>query len=202
MEQIIFFMALIFGFQHAFEADHIGALALCNSNCKNIKTALQRSISWGLGHITVLFFIGFPVLFFGLRFPPAVSVWAEKGVAGILIFYAAYIFLRFLRSRKMHNGNIVHDHPPLGLHIHRSPSFWIGALHGLAGSAAIFIFLLSTLQSALQGLFFILMFGAGSIIGMASAGLVIGFFAQRYQKYAGIFAGVFSCIVGLSLLFT
>lgn len=162
---------------------------------------MQRSIYWGLGHTAVLFSIGFVILLFGLHFPPAISFWTEKAVASVLILYAVRIFQQFFRSRKIRNENIIHDHPPLGLHMHRAPSFWIGALHGLAGSAAIFIFILGTLQSALQGLFFILVFGTGSVIGMAAAGLAIGFFAKQYQKYTSVAAGIFSYIVAMSLLF-
>lgn len=160
---------------------------------------MQRSIYWGLGHTAVLFSIGFVILLFGLHFPPAISFWTEKAVASVLILYAVRIFQQFFRSRKVHNENVIHDHPPLGLHIHKNPSFWIGALHGLAGSAAIFILIISTFQSVLQGLFFILIFGMGSVIGMAAAGLAIGFFAKQYQKYTGIAAGIFSCMVAIFL---
>lgn len=224
-------IGFLFGLRHAFDADHIAAvsclwgkttfsptvarfarpLSLLRSDWEPtrpnprsfvyLKIALQLGIYWGLGHTAVLFLIGIVVLLSGLHFPPAVSFWAEKGVAFVLIFYATHIFWRFFHSRKIHDGDVIHNHPPAGLHIHKNPSFWIGALHGLAGSAAIFVLIISTIKSTLLALFYILIFGIGSIVGMSILSLGIGYIAMRYKKYTGLATGIFSCITAVFLLF-
>ena len=46
-------------------------------------------------------------------------------------------------------------------------------MHGMAGSAALIILALNTVESLVQGLIYILLFGAGSIVGMAILAVVI-----------------------------
>ena len=44
--------------------------------------------------------------------------------------------------------------------------FFVGMVHGLAGSAALMLLVLSTIQSPLGGLLYIVIFGLGSVGGM------------------------------------
>ena len=50
----------------------------------------------------------------------------------------------------------------------------IGMVHGLAGSGALTLLVLSTMPSVTQGLIFLLVFGAGSILGMLLFSGLIG----------------------------
>jgi len=47
-------------------------------------------------------------------------------------------------------------------------------LHGMAGSAALVLLTLQTVRSPAQGLAYIALFGAGSILGMGVLGTLIG----------------------------
>lgn len=198
----------VFGLQHAFDADHIAALSVLNSQ-KTSRFALRSAVAWGLGHAAVLLLVCLALVYFQVQFLPEVSIWMEKMVAGMLVFLGARAFFRYVRSEQTVAAKqvLIHNHPPAGLHMHRSPSFWVGALHGLAGSAAILILLISTFQSALLGLFFIFLFSAGTILGMAlfvwafSFGMRI-LRVKQYEKYAGLAAGVFSFIIGIKLFFS
>ncbi len=51
--------------------------------------------------------------------------------------------------------------------------FIVGLVHGLAGSAALALMVLSTVRSLWEGMAYILVFGAGSILGMVALGCVI-----------------------------
>lgn len=197
----LFAIGFLFGFRHAFDADHIAAIAVINSDSRNVGTVLKQGAFWGIGHMLALLLIGIIILFFEIRLPQNFNILAEKTVAAVLIFYSGRIFWRFFHSRKIRNSEVIHNHPPAGLHIHKNPSFWIGALHGLAGSAAIFVLIISTFHSAFLGLLYILLFSFGSILGMACLGLAIGLSARRYEKYTGVAAGIFSCIIAVFLLF-
>lgn len=188
----LFFIGFISGLKHAFDADHIAAISLLNSKSQDLKTALQQGAFWGVGHMLVLLLIGITILFFGIHVPQNFSMQAEKLVAAVLFFYSGRIFWRFFHLRKTGDDEI----------IHKNPSFWIGALHGLAGSAAIFVLIISTFHSALLGFLYIVLFGFGSIFGMACISFTIGFSARRYEKYTGALAGIFSCIVAIFLLFS
>lgn len=196
----LFVTGFLFGLRHTFDADHIAAISVLNSNARDVKIALQQGVFWGIGHTLALLCIGISILFFEIHLPQNFSMWAEKAVAAILFFYSGRIFWRFFHSRKIHNNEIIHNHPPLGLHIHQAPSFWIGALHGLAGSAAIFVLIVSTFHSAFLGLLYILLFGFGLMLGMVCLSLAIGFSPRRYEKYTSVAAGIFSCITAIFLL--
>jgi hypothetical protein len=51
--------------------------------------------------------------------------------------------------------------------------FGIGMVHGLAGSAALLLIVLSSARSVSEGLIYIVVFGLGSILGMVLVGMVV-----------------------------
>jgi high-affinity nickel-transport protein len=52
-------------------------------------------------------------------------------------------------------------------------SLAVGMVHGLAGSAALLLLVLSTARSVLDGVLYILAFGAGSIAAMVLLGIML-----------------------------
>lgn len=197
MAEIISLLTIgfIFGLRHAFDADHIAAVSVLSSRAPDKKMALLHGIFWGLGHTATLFVTGILVFVFGLNIPPAFSAFFEFAVAVMLIGLSAISCLQSVRSAE-------HTHPPFGLHSHPCPSFWVGIIHGLAGSAAVLVLIISVIKSSLLGLLYILVFGLGTIISMTFLTFIIGFSALRIKKYAGFAAGVFSFGLGIFLLFS
>ena len=49
----------------------------------------------------------------------------------------------------------------------------VGLMHGMAGSAALIVLAMQTVQSVWQGLVYIALFGVGSIAGMALLSVII-----------------------------
>lgn len=194
-------LGLIFGFQHAFEADHVASISFLASQSGE-KGAIQKGVMWGIGHTAVLLILGMLILFFGISVPQAWSGFFEKLAGAMLLCFGAIAFRDFIFHRHENRGGIAHVHPPAGFHVHRHPSFWVGVLHGLAGSAAAFMVFISTVKSAFLGLLFIIMFGLGSMLGMGFFGFLLGRFAERFKKYTGFAAGVFSTSTGFFLLFS
>ena len=81
-------------------------------------------------------------------------------------------------------------------------------VHGLAGSAALMLLVLSTIPSPLVGMAYILVFGVGSIGGMmlmsALIGLPVRLMADRFrhaQTSVRGLAGLFSLGFGLFLVY-
>ena len=81
-------------------------------------------------------------------------------------------------------------------------------MHGLAGSAALVVLALGAVQSLWQGIFYILIFGAGSIIGMAVLTLVISIpfrYSARSMTWAhnGLQAmvGLATLVLGLWVMY-
>lgn len=186
---VILTIGFLFGLRHAFDADHIAAVSVLSSQSRTLRSALQKGIFWGLGHTVTLFLLGIAVLTLGLTIPHNVSNFFEKAVAVLLFILGANAFKNFWHTRG------------ISLHLHPHPSFWIGVMHGLAGSAAIFILIISTIQSTLLALFYILIFGIGSIVGMSIVSFGIGSVAIRFKKYTGPATGIFSCAMGIFLFF-
>jgi hypothetical protein len=90
------------------------------------------------------------------------------------------------------------------LHGHRLParSLLVGMVHGLAGSASLALLVSQTIPSAAWGLGYVLVFGVGSILGMAllSGALAIpmGLTARRMTWLHRVFNAAVACVsIGL-----
>lgn len=127
-----------------------------------------------------------------------------------------------------HGGGagVVHSHPHVHgaehshEHAHVHPSRWlaklgwrsgwpagralvVGAIHGLAGSAAVSLLVLATLRSTTSAVVYLLIFGIGTIIGMTVLTALMAFpvsMALRYRRARqalALCAGVGSIAFGL-----
>jgi hypothetical protein len=82
----------------------------------------------------------------------------------------------------------------------------VGVVHGLAGSGALMLLVLATIDTVAQGVFYILIFGLGSILGMLLISTVIGvpFVAtanfDRLNMKIRIVAGIVSILLGASII--
>jgi hypothetical protein len=190
----ILFLGLVTGLRHSIEADHVAAvLSVVASNQKNIKRASMLGVIWGLGHTTSLFIAGLLVLLLAVNISESVSSRLEFGVGIMLIFLGITTFtgwsmgkffkgLRDQRSSSSHkhihyhNGNVLHSHDHIhdSGHRHGHKALIIGMVHGMAGSGALLLVVLSTINSIPLGLAYIAIFGAGSIVGMAGTSTLMG----------------------------
>ena len=82
-------------------------------------------------------------------------------------------------------------------------------MHGMAGSAALVLLAIASAPSAQSGLLYILVFGVGSMMGMAilSIGIAVPLRAssKRSSRFGGLFRyalGVLTIFLGLSIVRT
>jgi hypothetical protein len=188
----ILLLGLVTGLRHSMEADHIAAvLSVLASNHKNIKRASMLGVIWGLGHTMSLFVAGLVVLLFAVNISETISSRLEFGV-GIMLLFLGFTtltgwsigkFFKGLRHKTSshkhihyHESNIVHSHGHIhdNEHKHGHKSLIIGMVHGMAGSGALLLIVLSTINSVPLGLAYIAIFGAGSIGGMAAVSTLMG----------------------------
>jgi|SRR6267378_4600435 len=159
-------LGLILGLRHAFEADHIAAVAAIVSRERNPLRSGFIGGFWGLGHLVSLLLVGLPVVGLGLRFPPGLDVPMELGVAAMIVFLG----LGGLRRNRPDVAPHAHPHSIRAL---GTRPFWVGAAHGLAGSGALTLVILATMPTTRDGLLYLGLFGAGSIVGMMAASVTL-----------------------------
>lgn len=197
-------LGLVTGLRHSMEADHVAAVSTIvatTTGQKRLRRAPLLGLMWGLGHTATLFVAGLIVLLFAISIPEKVSGRLEFGVGLMLIFLGAttltgFSFGKFLRGilgrgqRHSHehvhkDSGLVHshDHDHHSEHRHGHKSLVVGMIHGMAGSGALMLVVLSTINSIPLGLAYIAIFGAGSIASMAAMSALLGLPFSRAGNY-------------------
>ena len=170
------------GLMHAFDPDHLVAMSTMVSRERAIRRSSLLGAMWGLGHTTSLALVGLAVLALQLTIPPSLSKGMELAVAMMIVGLGGHLIWQSAKELNLHRHSHAHDGPTHAhVHLHRqhdlsnhqhhgvrSPTktFAIGIIHGLAGSAALILAVMTTMTSTLQGFLYILVFGLGSIGGM------------------------------------
>src|SRR3989344_552700 len=149
--------------------------------------------SWGFGHALTLLLVGIVLLAFKISLPQRVALFFE---------FLVGIFLVFLGVKVL--WDLFHDK----LHAHHHTSFFMGMIHGLAGSAALTLLVLASTPTFFQGISFILVFGSGATLGMLLLSMVLALpflFVQRFTrllKGLQFLAGSLSILLGISLIYS
>jgi hypothetical protein len=156
------------GIAHATDADHViavstmvGERAASGSQRglarlgSALSPALRVGSLWGLGHTLTVVAVGGVLIAFRLVMPASLGLGLELCVAVMLIALGA-LGLRKLR------GDSTHAAPA------RSPlrSLGVGVVHGLAGSAAVALAVLSEVDNPSLAVVYLAVFGAGTVLGM------------------------------------
>ncbi|MGI8835890.1 MAG: sulfite exporter TauE/SafE family protein [Pyrinomonadaceae bacterium] len=217
-------LGLVFGLKHATEVDHVVAVSTIVSEQRKLLRAALVGGLWGAGHTVSLIIVGVVVLALRISIPESVATWLEFGVALMIIWLGANALMRALRERSKihlhkheHGGEPhihIHFHEPgaehqdiSSLHSHAVTRIGfkpliVGMMHGLAGSAALTLLVLTQIDSAVLGLLYLAIFGVGSIIGMVLMSGLVGLpFALSSRKFAGVHHRLQIAAGALSLAF-
>lgn len=217
-----FSLGLLLGIQHALDPDHLIAVSTIVSEHKNFKWASLIGAFWGLGHTTTLFIVGLLVIGLRVSIPPRLGEGLEFLVALMLVILGINVLRKAFGAERVHLHT--HSHSPethTHFHVHDNPHqdhahshpfkamrrpFIVGMVHGLAGSAALMLLVLSTIESPLGGLAYIVIFGLGSVGGMLLLSGIISLpfilTAQRFSamnRWIRVVAGVASVTFGIYL---
>ncbi|MDR1485652.1 MAG: hypothetical protein LBT09_12620 [Planctomycetaceae bacterium] len=189
---IILAYALYEGFVHAFEADHVLAVSNIVSQRNRVMLAIKDGLFWGLGHTSTIFLIGVLMIVFRVLISEVSFLYFEAIVGLMLVVVAVFRFYLFWRSELPvihvhrhenfeHDGanEQLHTHIHLdGKHLHKT-SYGIGIIHGLAGSGTLVLLIMTQIESVVNRLLYLVVFGAGSMFGMA---LVAGLFSVPFSR--------------------
>ncbi|MBV9960593.1 MAG: urease accessory protein UreH [Acidobacteria bacterium] len=217
-------IGLVFGLKHATEADHIVAVSTIVSEQRNLLRSALIGALWGVGHTAALIAVGILVLVLRVAIPEGIARWLEFGVALMIIALGAGALVRALnRRRDVHLHQHQHDgvsHVHVHFHEHGTEHtgavsthshavlrmglkpLLVGAVHGLAGSAALTLLVLTQIDSVALGLGYLAVFGLGSILGMLLMSGLIGLpFALSARRLGGLHYGLQTVAGALSIVF-
>lgn len=215
-------LGLVFGLKHATEADHIVAVSTIVSEHRNVWRAALVGGLWGVGHTASLLVVGVVVLALRVSIPVHVASWLEFGVALMIVGLGINVIVRALRRKRVHTHGHEHvdgvTHAHIHFHDHETEQgthshavarvgfkpMLVGAMHGLAGSAALTLLVLTQIESVGLGLLYLTVFGLGSVFGMllmsSLVGLPFALSARRLPSLSHslqLVAGLLSIAFGL-----
>ncbi|MEO8140159.1 MAG: hypothetical protein ABI742_10960, partial [Gemmatimonadota bacterium] len=159
--------ALMLGFLHALEVDHMLAVTTFVAGRPSLGTAARFGFRWGVGHSLAVLALGGILLVTGIRWPERYDAIGE-GVVGLMLVALGLWALRSSRKlhlhvpsehgdhahlhlhggpaahghphRETHPEPVEHHHPSAPAHEHRHPGHGItlvGLMHGFAGSSGV-----------------------------------------------------------------
>ncbi|MEC0685774.1 sulfite exporter TauE/SafE family protein [Bacillus haynesii] len=197
----VLMLALILGIKHAIEPDHVIAVSTIASQSKKLWQASLAGIVWGIGHTKG-------------QISEKWSMSLEFLVGIMLVYLGVKTILSFKNSHvHTHQHKHLHTHQSSGDHKHRYKnvtylrSTFIGLVHGLAGSGAMVLLTISTVKSIEEAAIYILIFGAGTVIGMLFFTTIIGIpFVLSKKRGAisgtlGMATGVISAVFGVYYMY-
>jgi cytochrome c biogenesis protein CcdA len=221
-------IGFLLGLKHATDADHLVAVATLATRERSLAGTVRQGVFWGIGHTLTLMLFGGAVLLLGHALPPHLERLLEAAVGVMLIGLGIEVWYR-VWERRIHfhshrHGSVVHLHAHSHAgedthgrsphdHAHAKPS-WplralsIGVMHGLAGTAALVLLSLQSAPSLASGVAYIMVFGIGSILGMALLSAVIAVPLMRSARVLGglhrgvtLAVGAASSLVGVWIVF-
>jgi high-affinity nickel permease len=185
-------LGFLLGMQHALEADHIAAVSSIAARRTDVGDIVKHGLTWGLGHTVTLFVFASVAIIIGHAIPAQVARPLETAVGIMLMGLGTHVLWRLWRDRvhfhrhshgdgsehihvhshvneKIPHQNSAHVHP----HGFRWRTLLVGLMHGMAGSAALLVLAVSQVANPAYGMFYVLLFGVGSMLGMGALSVVI-----------------------------
>lgn len=173
-------VGVLLGFRHALEPDHMIAVSTIASRTGSVARAALSGVYWGIGHTLSLLAVGMLIIGVRLHVSPAVEAWLEGGV-GVMLIVLGILSIRSLRRNKVHahyhaHGDSSHIHFHHHLHgaghdhphveRHGLSSLLVGMIHGVAGSGALALMTMATIDHTAGAALYITLFGVGTVFGM------------------------------------
>lgn len=200
-------LGFVLGMRHATEADHVAAVAAAVGRERLTRPAAWIGVWWGLGHTLTIVLVGTAIVLFN---------WIIQPRLGLAMEFVVGLMLVLLGLRNMGAVRHTGGTPPAG--DHRSlagttignivrPAV-IGVVHGLAGSAAVTLMVMTTIRDPAWAIIYLLVFGAGTIAGMAAITAAIALPVASFgtgsvssQAFIRLATGFASAALGLFVIY-
>ena len=222
----------LLGMRHATDADHVIAVTTILNRSKRFLDTTLIGALWGLGHTITVVIVGVLIIVFNVVIPPPVGLAMEFAVALMLIGLGILNLTGSLRSltERLTPPGAACTRTITVTAVRRTVTFtgtarsaaWsrpsvatsssgpvvVGLVHGLAGSAAVALLVLATIQDTGTAIAYLVIFCVGVAAGMAVLTTVIGlpFMVSRRRsaqinRWLTIGSGVLSLAFGLLLAY-
>jgi len=210
------FLGLLLGLKHAFDSDHLIAVSTIVSRERSPWRSLWVGLFWGLGHTVTLIAVGVFVLGLQVHISEPLGLSLECLVGVVLVGLGLSTLNEYWRKRlhahlHVHEGSMhTHFHIHANTLAHQHQHFarmgvkplLLGMMHGLAGSAALMLLVLTAIPSPTLGLLYVAIFGFGSVLGMGAVSVLMGlFFSLATDKLHAFDQGIRLTVGSLSTAF-
>jgi nickel/cobalt exporter len=211
-------LGLVLGIRHSTDTDHVVAISTIVTKERSIRGAALLGSLWGLGHTITIFLVGCLIILFGVVIPTRVGLSMEFSVALMLILLGLLNLTGLMQRIVLFfrpKPEAIAPLPSAPTGRLRSMTTYqylrplaIGLVHGLAGSAAVALLVLSTIHNPLWAIVYLVIFGAGTMFGMmamtAAMAMPLVYAGDRLPKishYLGIASGLVSVCFGSFLVY-
>jgi len=218
----IVILGFFLGMRHATDPDHVVAVSTIVSQERCSARAALIGVLWGFGHTLTIFVVGAVIILLKVAIPARLGLSMELSVGLMLILLGILNLtgtIRWLQERSGAGVAAPRSCTPsnsqkrpglvrsLGTYNILRPLL-VGIVHGLAGSAAIALLVMSTIHDPWWAIAYLFLFGVGTIAGMMLITLAIGLpftlTARRFSggnRIMGIASGLVSLCFGLFLFY-
>jgi ABC-type nickel/cobalt efflux system permease component RcnA len=221
-------LGLFLGMRHSTDPDHVVAVSTIVSRERSVKQGAVIGMMWGFGHTLTIFIVGAAIILFNLTIPPRIGLSMEMAVAGMLILLGVLNLtgvLQRVTERLTPTGKAAECSEGAGIRVLPEdglPGFArrlldrfgyynllrplaIGLVHGLAGSAAVALLVLSMIHSPAWAIAYLVIFGFGTVAGMMLMTTVmaipIALTGRKSTRFLTTASGLVSVCFGLFLVY-
>jgi high-affinity nickel permease len=156
-------MGFVMGLSHATDSDHVVAVSTIVARERKVVAAARIGVLWGLGHSAMVLLAGGAMVASGVVLPERPAQALEMAVAAMLVVLGVMGVRRALAA--VRTGH-VHARVAPGASSSIRPIV-IGLVHGLAGSAALALAILATVDSRSTAIGYLALFCVGTVAGMS-----------------------------------
>jgi high-affinity nickel-transport protein len=179
------------GMRHATDPDHIIAVTTIVCRERSVAKAAGIGALWGIGHTITLLLVGGTIIAFKVAINARFGLSLELCVAIMLIVLGVLNLFDTRTSARTATT---------------SRPFFVGVVHGLAGSAAAALLIVPLIDDPRWAALYLLTFGLGTIVGMtvitlsiAAPAVMAAAHMPSLQRSLRVASGAVSLVFGLYL---
>ena len=169
----VLLLGFLLGVRHATDSDNVVAVTTILSREPSLRRVTQVGALWGLGHGVTVFVVGSAIVLGGLVVPPRLALGLELMVGAMLVLLGGLNLAALwpgLAPDTPAAAPPANDGLPHRLLLR---PLLVGLVHGLAGSSAIALLVLTTIRQPGWAAAYLVIFGIGTLLGMVAISLGI-----------------------------